>query len=85
MPTAQQEAAAHALQQAEAAHNDADFAVEAARLTGCPLAVFIAKNRRARAYAALLGARAATDPAAARAAQLENDHQGAGYASLSYR
>lgn len=73
-----------ALQQAEAAYNEADHAYESARRTGCGQMVFSAHNRRAWAYGDLITARAAADPTTARAAQLENDHQGAGYASLSY-
>lgn len=80
MPTANQEAAAHALLNAQ--RTGCEDAITLARRRQAA-AAFTARNRAARDYCNELTARAAADPAAARAAELENDHQGAGYYSLS--
>jgi hypothetical protein len=81
MPYAYTRAPLGTLATAEAAHNDAEHAVEAARLSGCALAVFGATNRRARAYSALLTARREADPAAADQAEAERQRNEIGYAS----
>jgi hypothetical protein len=62
---------------AEAVHEQASQAYESTRRTGDPLAIYHAYNRRARAYAALLVAREATEAPDAEA--IEDEAQASGW------
>jgi hypothetical protein len=62
---------------AEATHEQASQALESARRTGDPLAIYHAYNRRARAYAALLVVQEAAEAPDAEA--IEDEAQASGW------